>query len=167
MDKKAIKAVARLTHINLTQAITVVRHNPLLGDEIFIEEELINLEEAIQAHRMASDTLEKYPEMKLQMISEKRLILKHCIGLVLRMLQGRRLPREYSAQDTQVAIRKLVRLVIKDVSQNEVAMDETTLEAVRPFMGWRMRVAVIEQVILRVWSGVVASLPRNLAFLRS
>ena len=167
MKKGALRAIARLTHINLRQAAMVVRHNPLLGDEIHIEQELVNLEEAIKTYQMAGETLNQYPEMRAQMIHEKRIILKHCIGLVLRMIHGNRLPRPYSEDDTHTATKRLVQLVVSDIHRNGVAIDGELLTAVRPFVSWRTRWSLTE----KPWQGlslppVSSLLPRKLVLFR-
>jgi hypothetical protein len=154
MKKGALRAIARLTHINLKQAAMMVRQNPLLGDEIHIEQELVNLEEAIKTYQMAGETLDHYPEMRAQMIHEKRLILKHCIGLVLRMIHGNRLPHPYSEDDTQTATKRLVQLVVSDVHRNGVVIDGELLTAIRPFVSWRMRWSLAE----KPWHGLNISL---------
>jgi len=155
MNKIALRAVARLTHINLGQATMVVRHNPLLGDEIHIEEELINLEEAINTYRMASGTLDQYPQMRIQLIREKRLILKHCLGLVVRMIHGNSLPREYNESDTSRAAKRLVQLVVADILRSGVAIEDEILDAVKPCISWRTRTLLVAE---KTWSKAKESL---------
>ncbi|HVS59007.1 MAG TPA: hypothetical protein VHD60_04740 [Candidatus Saccharimonadales bacterium] len=141
MDKVALRAVARLAHINVYDAYTVVRHNPLLGEEIHIEEELINLEELIKTYHMGGGSLNRYPSMKQHILREKRLVLKHCIGLIIRMLQGKRLPRSYTSVDIKHAIRRLVRLVIEDAQKAHIRLDDEVLHGVQPLLSWRQRYA--------------------------
>jgi hypothetical protein len=156
MNKIALRAVARLTHINLGQATMIVRHNPLLGDEIHIEEELINLEEAINTYRMAADTLDQYPHMRIQLIREKRLILKHCLGLVVRMIHGNALPREYDENDTSRATKRLVELVVADIHRSGVAIDDDILKAVRPCISLRTRLGFAAE---KIWDKTRDTLP--------
>jgi len=167
-DRKAIIALAKLTHVNLAQAMTVIRHNPLLGDEIHIEEELINLEEAIHTFRMAGETLDDYPDMKQQLLHERRLILKHCFGLVLRMLQGKQLPRTYTPQDTQAAVRKLIKLIVVDIHRSHVVIDENILASLRPFVAWHVRFVEMKRHYQRLASSLPELLtPKRIALLRS
>lgn len=145
MNKLAVKAVAKLAHVNVQEATTVVRKNPVLGDEIHIEEELINLEESIKTYYLAAKTLENYPDIKKHVISEKRMILKHCIGLVVRMMQGRAAPRPYTSEDINRAVRQLVRLVVKDAQRANIRIDDEIVEVVQPLLNLRQRYALTDK----------------------
>lgn len=144
--KIALKAAAQLADINIRSAVTTVRHNPLFDEEIHIEEELINLEEVLATRTVAENSLTKYPKVRRHMMQERKEVLEHCVGLIIRMLQGRRLPRRYSEKDTEYAITKLVRLIVDEARRIEKEIDEDVMDIIRPFLSWRQRIA------LREWS---------------
>jgi hypothetical protein len=137
--KQALDAVAKLANVNLDQAVQTVRHNPILGEEIHIEEELINLEESLASHRVADHSLRNYPKLYHHVVREQRLMLKHCCGQLVRMLQGRRLPRRYSEKDTQYALSKLIQILITEALRAGKHIDNETLSTVKPFLTLRQR----------------------------
>ena len=142
MHKLALKAIAQLTHVDIANAVHVVRTNPLLEDEINIEEELINLQESLHGTYAAGDTLYQYPAMQQHVVAERRLILKHCIGLIARMLHGKSLPRPYNQEDTIQALRKLVQLIVEDAQRTGKRLDAEAIRMLKPFMSFRQRVAM-------------------------
>lgn len=137
--KQALDAVAKLANVDLHAAASTVRHNPILGEEIHIEEELINLEESLVGNRAADDSLKKYPKMHLHVVREQRLMLKHCFAQLNRMIQGRRLPRKYSRKDTEYAMSKLVQILIGEALRVGKHIDKETLETVKPFLTIKQR----------------------------
>lgn len=139
--KSVLKAVANLTDINIQQAMAQVRHNPLLDEEVNIEEELINLEEAIRAYRAAVETktLQNYPSLKRHLLAECRSSLVHAIGLVARMLKGQKLPRQYTLEDTKYALQKIVRLVVADAQRTNRKLSPDFIEVTKPYMSVRQQ----------------------------
>jgi hypothetical protein len=137
--KQALKAAAKLANVDLQTAATTVRQNPILGEEIHIEEELLNLEEALATNRAAEDSLKDYPTLHNHIVREQRLMLKHCFGQAVRMLQGRRLPRKYSSKDIEYAISKLIQILIGEAIRVGKHIDKEILETVKPFLTMRQR----------------------------
>ena len=142
MNKAALKAVAKITHIDLVAAIKSKRHNPILDSEIPIEEELINLKESLDSYYTAGDTLQQYPKIYSHISREKRAITKHCIGLLVRMMHGKQLPRPYSKQDVDFALRRLVQLVVEEARRAGKRIDDDIMEIFRPYLSVRQRVAL-------------------------
>lgn len=139
--KAAIKAVAQLTHVDIPTAVHVIRRHPLLEDEIHIEEELINLEESVVAYHGA-DSLHNYPLLAEHILQEKRIILKHCVGLVVRMLYQKRLPQQYNRDDVDHAVRKLVRLCVEDARRTGKRIDIEVLRKLWPLLSMRQRMSL-------------------------
>jgi hypothetical protein len=144
LNKTALRAVAQLAHIDIASSIRVVRRHPLFDDEIHIEEELINYQEAMQAYH-AMNTLQEYPEIRAHVAQEKRLILKHCVGLLVRMMYRKRLPRHYTEEDTQFATKKLLRLVVEDSYRAGKQIDSRILNSIWPMITWRQRIRLSER----------------------
>jgi hypothetical protein len=146
MNKPALKSVvwaaAQLTRIDPVIAVKSRRHNPILDTEIHIEEELINLKESIESYNAAGETLRQYPKMDAHISREKRAILKHCIGLTVRMLHGRALPRPYTRSDIEYAVRKLVQLIVFEAKAQDKKLDDEVLARFRPYLTVRQRVAL-------------------------
>ncbi len=146
MNKSArnatIRAIAKLTHIDLVSAIKSKRMSPILDSEIHIEEELINLKESLDSYYTAGETLRQYPRMYSHISREKRAILKHCIGLVVRMMHGRALPRPYSKQDVDYAVRRLVQLIVLEAQKAGRRIDDDVLAVLRPYLSVRQRLAL-------------------------
>lgn len=142
MNKSTLKAIAKLTHIDLMTALKTKRHNPLLDSEITIEEELINLKESMDSYYTAGDTLYDYPKIQAHMAREKRDIMSHCIGLVVRMLHGKVAPRPYGRQDVDYALRRLVQLVVEESRRAGKRLDADMLGLFRPYLTVRQRVAL-------------------------
>lgn len=138
----ALKAISKLTRIDLSAAVKSKRHNPILDSEIPIEEELINLREALATYHAAGDTLQEYPDMYKHVTRERRAIMKHCLGLLVRMLHGKRVPRPYSIPDIDDALRRLVQLVVYEIRREGKRIDEELLRVFRPFLTVRQRVAL-------------------------
>ncbi len=132
--KQALEAVAKVVGINLEEAAKITRKQPLFNEEIHIEEELINLEEAIKTYHVAAVTLKQYPKMQKHARGERRLIMVHCIGLISRMIKGHKLPREYTEQDTQFAIHKLVSLLVNDAQKLGYKLHKSEIEKMVPYM---------------------------------
>ncbi len=144
MNKAALKAVSRLTRIDLVSAARTKRHNPILDSEIHIEEELINLQESLDSFYAAGDTLKQYPKIRQHITKEKRAITKHCIGMIVRMMHGRSLPHSYSQKDMEAALQKLVQLVVEEARRTGKRIDEDMIEVFRPFLSVRQRVEMGE-----------------------
>lgn len=140
--KSTVLAVAKLMHIDPVAAVKSRRHNPILDSEIDIEEELINLKESIESYSAAGDTLQQYPKVYSYISREKRAILKHCIGLTVRMVHGRALPRPYSRQDVEFAVRRLVQLIVYESKMQGKRLDDEFLARFRPFLTVRQRLAL-------------------------
>jgi len=68
--KQALTAVASVANVDIRRAALSTRRQPLFNEEIHIEEELINLEEAIKHYHLAAQTLKKYPEMRRHTLKE-------------------------------------------------------------------------------------------------
>jgi hypothetical protein len=139
---KALRAVAKLTQIDLVAAVKSKRHNPILDAEIHIEEELINLQESVASLAAAGDTVHKYPKMYSYISREKRAIMKHCIGLVARMICGKSLPRPYTKADIDEALRKLVQLIVLEMRRTGRQIDDDVMQLLRPFLTVRQRVVL-------------------------
>ena len=144
MHKLALKAVAALSKIDIHTAVKTTRYNPILDSEIHIEEELINLKETLDSYYAAGGTLRRYPKIRLHVLQERRIILQHCIGLVERMLHGRKLPYKYTVQDIDHAVRRLVQLMVNDAHRTGRQIDTDSIAVFRPFMTVRQRVALRE-----------------------
>lgn len=137
--KRTLSALAQLTNINIKEAKQVTRHHPLLNEEINIEEELVNLEEAFSTYETAAKTLKQYPQLSRHMVVEQRTILKHCVGLVARMIQGKSLPRKYDHDDISYALMKLVRLIVREALRVGKRIDKETLHSFEPYLTPRQR----------------------------
>jgi hypothetical protein len=140
--KQALHAIADLTRVNVKDATKFTRKHPLWGEEIHIEEELINLEEAFASAASATASLREYPKMRAPMIKEQRAIIVHCVGMIARMTKGTQLPREYSQQDVQLAITKLVRLIVQEAIRVGKKIDDVILEAIKPYLSFGQRMAL-------------------------
>lgn len=164
MNKLALRAIARMTRIDITTAAKAVRHNPILDSEINIDEELINLKESLDTYHVAGDTLKQYPAMRAHFIRERYAIMQHCIGLVERMLRGRRLSFAYEAADIDHAIRRMIYLLVDDARRAGRRIDRDVMEVFLPFMSLRQRVAMREfgmDMVVRA-----SQLPRIYSFSR-
>lgn len=137
--KLALKAAAKLANINVTEAAKTVRQHPLLNEEIHVEEELINLQEAFSSNEITADTLANYPKMRRHIVAEQREILKHTIGLIHRMIDKKRLPRQYSEADVQFSLKKLIQLLVSETQRVNREIDEDIMDIIKPFMSWRQR----------------------------
>lgn len=140
--RSVVRAIARLTHIDPVAATRSKRHNPILDSEIHIEEELINLQESLDSLATAGDTLKEYPKVYSYISREKRAIMKHCLGLVIRMLHGRTLPRAYTKDDIDFAMKRLVQLIVLEAERAGKRIDEDLMAVFRPFLTVRQRVAL-------------------------
>jgi len=139
--ESALKAVARVVSVDINQAMKFSRRQPLFNEEIHIEEELINLEEAIKSFHIAYPTLKKYPHMRRNAIRERRQIITHRIGMAARMLRGRPLPRDYTERDTEFVIHKLVNLVVGDAQAVGYRIDDYSFEKMKPHLSFRLKFA--------------------------
>jgi hypothetical protein len=139
-----IRTIAKLTHIDLVSAIKSHRHNPILDSEIHIEEELINLKESFDAYYTSEESIRKYPKMHAHVAEEKRDILKHCLGLVVRMMHGKQLPRPYTKADLDFAVRRLVQLIVDETRRAGKQLDDDVMAVFRPYLSVRQRVALRE-----------------------
>jgi len=144
LHRHALKAIAGLTRVNVREAVKVQRRSPVLNEEIHIEEELINLEEAVKTYRIALPTLKQYPAMRPHLQQEKRLILQHCIGLIVRMLLKKPLPRHYTTEDISRAITKLVRIIVEDIRRNGFDFDVETRRIFEPFLDLKLKLMLSE-----------------------
>lgn len=156
----ALKHLARLSAIDIKRAIVTKRRHPLWNEEVHIEEELINLDESLATYRAAEDTLQHYPKMRGHIVREQRVILHHCVGLIARMVKGESLPREYTDVDTTYAFTRLTRLVIAEMLRVGRPMDKEMLDALKPFLSMRQRLA------LREWGSISLRLYVQLAYRR-
>ncbi|MDB5185731.1 MAG: hypothetical protein JWL85_254 [Candidatus Saccharibacteria bacterium] len=134
--RAAILAVAKLANVQISEAIKANRQHPLFGNEIDIKEELINLEEAIRVHHIGAASLKKYPTIEKHVMKEREQILVHCIGLVSRMLRGRKLDFDYTEEDIAYATKKLVRLIVKDAEKFGYfeGLNANAFKALLPYM---------------------------------
>lgn len=139
-----LKAVAQFANTDLETAVASTRTHPLWEEEIHIEEELINLQEAFETHAAADQSLARYPQMRRYLLREQRNILRHCIGLIARMQKGRRLPRQYDQQDTEYALTKLIRLLVGEALRVNKQIDDEILEILSPFLTLRQRLQLGE-----------------------
>jgi hypothetical protein len=144
MHKLALKAVAKQTDIDIRDATKTKRHNPIMDQEIHIEEELINLQETQESYYTAGETLSEYPKIQSHMLNEHRTILQHCIGLTERMLHGRKLPYSYTTADVDHAVRRLVGLIVEDSRRKGQRIDGDVMDILKPFMSVRQRVRMGE-----------------------
>lgn len=141
MHKLALKGVAKVTRINMQTAVKSTRKNPLLDTELHIDEELINLKELLDTFHTAGETLKDYPAMRSHILHERRSIMQHCIGLITRMLYGKKLPHEYTEADIDFAVRRLVQLVVSDSKRAGQLIDRDIMATFQPFLsvGHRLR----------------------------
>lgn len=139
---QTLRAIAKLTQIDLVAAIKSKRHNPILDSEIHIEEELINLQESVSSLVAAGDTVHKYPKMYSYISREKKDITRHCIGLVARMMYGKALPRPYTKADIDHALRRLVQLIVLETRRAGRQIDADLMVIFRPFLTVRQRLAL-------------------------
>lgn len=144
MHQLALRAIARLAQIDIGSAAVTIRQNPILESEIHIEEELINLQESLDTYYTAGDTLRSYPKIRTYFLLERDAILRHCIGLTVRMLRGRRLPYSYNAADIDHAIRRMIQLIVEDCRRTGRRIDHDMMEIFKPFMTVRQRVKMHE-----------------------
>lgn len=151
--KIALKAAAQLADINIRSAATTVRHNALFDEEIHIEEELINLEEVLAARTVAQGSLSSYPKVRRHMMQERKEVMEHCVGLIIRMLQGKRLPRRYSEKDTEYALTRLVRMIVDEARRIEKEIDQDVMDVIRPFLSFKQKIALREWSVPNVWLG--------------
>lgn len=142
MHKKALKAIVRLSHVDPTTAIQMRRHNPILDSEFHIEEELINLQESLDSFYAAGETSHHYPQMYEYIAREKRQILQHCVGLIIRMIHGRNLPRPYTRSDIDASMQRLVQLIVEEARRAGKRLDEDVLRIFRPYLTVRQRLSL-------------------------
>jgi hypothetical protein len=142
MNSTTLKAIARLTRIDPALAVRSKRHNPILDSEIHIEEELINLKESLDSYHAAGETLREYPKVHAYVAREKRAIMKHCLGLLIRMSRGRVMPRPYTRAEADDALRRFVRLVVDETHRTGRKLPDDILPALRPYLTMRQRVAL-------------------------
>jgi hypothetical protein len=130
------KALARLANINIDKATQYVRRNPLFGDEIHIDDELVNLQEGLHHYFMAAHTLKQFPSLDKHTNDELRAILVHCVGLIGRMATGKPLPRSYTKDDTKQAIKELCRTLVSTVMRTGHVrhVDQEVIDILRPYM---------------------------------
>lgn len=156
----ALKAIAKLTGIDLNVAAATTRRQPLFDEEIHIDEELINLQETFWSMQRGRDTLKNYPRMLRHAVHEQEQIMKHCIGQVVRMARGQRMSRDYSQKDTTYAMTKLVRILMSEAMRSKQTIEDDVLEAIRPYLSIRQR------LMLREWSSFSPRLQAQLALRR-
>lgn len=137
--KLVLKAIAKYAGINLHEAVRTKRYNPLFEEEAQIEEELIRLEELVYNYHLAAETLRTYPKLRRHILRERRDILKHCVGLIARMMIGLNLPRSYTQEDTKDALKRLVRIVVADAKLGEQYIDDAVIKRLGPLMSFRQR----------------------------
>jgi hypothetical protein len=144
--KVALRAAARITGINLKAAESAQRHNPLLGEEVMINQELINLKESYGMSRASQDTILRFPSMYQNLMQDQGEATLHSIGLIGRMIHGQRLPQTYSKRDTLVALTTLVRLVVGEAVRCGKRLDDEIIEVVRPYLTLRQRKALKQRI---------------------
>lgn len=151
-NKLALKTVAQLAHVDLASATRVRRISPLLESEINIDEELINLRESVESYFTAGETIREYPKMYEHAFREKREITRHCFGLVVRMLLGGQLPLPYNREDIDMAVRRLVQIVVDEARYAGKRLDNEMIEIFRPYLSIKQRVALRDFTIDSVMS---------------
>lgn len=154
MYGKTLKGLARLTRIDPAAAIKSKRHNPILDSEIHIEEELINLKESLDSYYAAGETIRQYPKVYSYISREKRAIMKHCLGLLIRMAHGKNLPRPYSHADFDEALRRFVQLVVDECRRAGRQVPDDIVTVFRPYLTVRQRVALRDFGTDLVWRAV-------------
>lgn len=138
--KIELKAIAKLAGVNMQRAAKVVRKNPLLREEVHIQESLVNLEESLESFKAAEGTLDRYPNVRVHVLKEQRLILHHCIGSIFRMLQGEHsLPAPYTDKEIARYLTRLIRLVVGETMRSSDKIDNEVLEIVSPYLNWHQR----------------------------
>jgi hypothetical protein len=142
MNKRALKAVARLAHIDLKSSLKAHRISPLLEREVNVDEELINLRESVETYYTAGETIREYPQMFEHAVREKRDIMKHCFGLIVRMMLGKRLPLPYDREDIDHSVRRLVQIVVDEARYAGKRLDEEMIEIFRPYLSMKQRIAL-------------------------
>lgn len=138
----AMRALSKLARIDLRTAVQFRRHNPILDSEIDIEEELINLKESLDSYHTAGETIRNYPQMHMHLSRERRAIMRHCLGLAARMVEGRKLPRDYTRHDVDDALRRLIQLAVSETRRAGKHLDEEVLAALRPYLSVRQRLVL-------------------------
>lgn len=137
--KHAVKAIADIYKIELNDAARYVRRNPLLGEEIPIYQELANLEEAMQSYWSAHKSFEQFPKVHQHLATERHQALKHCIGLIVRMIRHEKLAQPYDQKDIALAVKRLARLVCDELAAAGREMDRKTKHVLYPLLTWRQR----------------------------
>jgi hypothetical protein len=155
--KQALSALADLVRVNIKDATKITRQHGLWEEEIHIEEELINLEEAFATNIAAQQSLRDYPAMRLNLIREQRAILTHCIGLLARMAHGAHMPRAYDQRDLHDSMKRLTRLIINEALRVRKSVNKEILAALQPYMTRRQRLSFDElgkpdQRTMRLWT---------------
>lgn len=136
----AVKAIADIYKIQISDAAVFLRNNPLFGNEIHIDEELINLEEMIRTYWQSDLAFKKkYPALHRHLATERYESLKHTIGLIVRMIGGKPLPFEYSKSDCDYALRRLARLTVFELQATGIKVDKRLLQKFQPFLSVRQR----------------------------
>lgn len=166
-NRRALKMIARLAHVDLMSATHVRRISPLMEREIGVDEELVNLRESVESYYTAGDTIREYPQMYEHALKEKREITRHCFGLVTRMMLGRKLPLPYGGEDIDMAVRRLVQIVVDEARYTGKRLDAEMIEIFRPYLSMKQRVALRDFTVDSVMSssymaramGVVGRLP--------
>lgn len=142
MNKRAMKAVARLAHIDLKSALGTHRISPIMEREVNVDEELINLRESVETYYTAGETIREYPQMYEHAVQEKREITKHCFGLIVRMMLGRNLPLPYTREDVDHAVRRLVQIIVDEARYAGKRLDEEMIQIFRPYLTMKQRIAL-------------------------
>jgi hypothetical protein len=142
LNKRALKTVARLAHVDLWSALRVKRISPLMEREINVDEELINFRESVESYHTAGDTIREYPQMYEHAFREKRLIMQHCFGLVVRMMMGKKLPLPYNREDIDMAVRRLVQIIVDEARYTGKRIDAEMIGIFRPYLSLQQRVAL-------------------------
>jgi hypothetical protein len=136
-----ITTIAKLARIDPDKAGKAIRRHPVFGDEIHIDEELINLREAMQHYIDAGKAVKQYPAVEKHLRNEVKTIFTHCIGLVQRMIDGKPLPHSYTNDDIDAAIKQLIRILVDvGLANGRLQMCSRRIVAMlEPYMTFRQR----------------------------
>jgi hypothetical protein len=133
--------LARLTGVDIEKAAQVVRKHPVYGDEIHIDEELINLHETAEHYLQTLGSLKSYPTMEIHLKKELQAMTFHCLGMLWRMIKGQKLPLEYDERDLKYGVRELTRALIEIVQKTGKSklVDAKAYTTLYPFMTLKQR----------------------------
>ena len=139
--KIEIRALSRIVGIDVDDAEKTIRKNPLFGDEIHINEELINLDESLKHYLAAAPTLKKYPKLEKHLKQELKSILTHCLGLIVRMSRRRSVPFSYDEDTVKWSVTRLCRTIVDGAIYARKArrLDRDAVEVLYPLLSVKQR----------------------------